>query len=291
MYKLLLCWRYLRTRYIALVSIISVMLGVATMIVVNSVMEGFSIETQNRIHGSASDIAIEAFDFAGMPDADFQFEQIRKVAGNDIEAMTPIVITWGMLNINQGGRTASQPVQVFGIDENTQGLVSDFNKYLQHPENRKKFSFNLREGGYDTRDHQADANAPERSIMAQAGWENRRFLAKLRAEVQNLRLDNPEEPNIRQRTFQEGANDGANAARGAAEGDPSANLPPPATNVPNDIFNRNPALAAAAAPVFDMAKDQRTGVVLGMSMACRRLLKDSDDPNGGCEDRFILLPG
>ncbi len=41
MYKLLLCWRYLRTRYIALASIISVMLGVATMIVVNSVMAGF----------------------------------------------------------------------------------------------------------------------------------------------------------------------------------------------------------------------------------------------------------
>ncbi len=42
MYKLLLCWRYLRTRYIALASIISVTLGVATMIVVNSVMAGFS---------------------------------------------------------------------------------------------------------------------------------------------------------------------------------------------------------------------------------------------------------
>jgi len=45
MYKLLLCWRYLRTRYIALASIISVMLGVATMIVVNSVMAGFRCRT------------------------------------------------------------------------------------------------------------------------------------------------------------------------------------------------------------------------------------------------------
>ena len=33
MYKLLLCWRYLRTRYLALVCIISVMLGVGTLIV------------------------------------------------------------------------------------------------------------------------------------------------------------------------------------------------------------------------------------------------------------------
>lgn len=47
MYKLLLCSRYLQTRYIALASIISVMLGVATMIVVNSVMAGFSTQIGN----------------------------------------------------------------------------------------------------------------------------------------------------------------------------------------------------------------------------------------------------
>ncbi len=39
MYKYLLCWRYLRTRWIALASIVSVTLGVATMIVVNAVMD------------------------------------------------------------------------------------------------------------------------------------------------------------------------------------------------------------------------------------------------------------
>ena len=46
MYKLLLCWRYLRTRYLALACIVSVMLGVATLIVVNSVMSGFSTKLQ-----------------------------------------------------------------------------------------------------------------------------------------------------------------------------------------------------------------------------------------------------
>ncbi len=50
MYKLLLCLRYLRTRYIALASIVSVMLGVATMIVVNSVMAGFTREMQDRMN-------------------------------------------------------------------------------------------------------------------------------------------------------------------------------------------------------------------------------------------------
>ena len=69
MYKLLLCWRYLRTRYIALASIISVTLGVATMIVVNSVMEGFGIEMRNRMHGIYSDLIFAARSFDGMPDA------------------------------------------------------------------------------------------------------------------------------------------------------------------------------------------------------------------------------
>ena len=61
MYKLLLCWRYLRTRWIALASVISVTLGVATMIVVNAVMAGFSNEMQTRIHGLLSDIISDMF--------------------------------------------------------------------------------------------------------------------------------------------------------------------------------------------------------------------------------------
>ena len=61
MYKFLLCWRYLRTRYIALASVVSVTLGVWIMIVVNSVMSGFSHEMQGRIHGFLlSDVEVEA---------------------------------------------------------------------------------------------------------------------------------------------------------------------------------------------------------------------------------------
>ena len=58
MYKLLLAWRYLRTRFIALASIVSVTLGVATLIVVNSVMAGFVEEMKDRLHGILSDVEI-----------------------------------------------------------------------------------------------------------------------------------------------------------------------------------------------------------------------------------------
>src|SRR5207253_8155649 len=67
LYKLVLCWRYLLTRYLALVCIVSVMLGVATLIVVNSVMSGFSSKLRDRLHGLLSDVVIES-DFEGFPD-------------------------------------------------------------------------------------------------------------------------------------------------------------------------------------------------------------------------------
>ena len=65
MYKYLLCWRYLKTRYIALASVISVMLGVATMIVVNSVMAGFAEKMRDRLHGVLADVVVESVSLDG----------------------------------------------------------------------------------------------------------------------------------------------------------------------------------------------------------------------------------
>ena len=77
MYKLSLCWRYLSTRYIAFASIISVTLGVATMIIVNSVMAGFSSEMQGRIRGIICDVVFESRSLEGMRDPDWLMEQMR----------------------------------------------------------------------------------------------------------------------------------------------------------------------------------------------------------------------
>ncbi len=184
MYKLLLCWRYLRTRYIALASIVSVTLGVATMIVVNSVMQGFTSEMQNRIHGILSDVVIETYSLGGMPYTPALVARIRKAAGDDIEAMTPTVVVPAMLDYQYGGMPVVRPVQLIGIDEQTQGSVSDFCKYLQHPENRRAMSFDLRNGGYDVRDHQAGPDAPERKQMGPAGWGYRRWAARFNAPAE-----------------------------------------------------------------------------------------------------------
>ena len=96
MYKLLLCTRYLRTRFIALASIISVMLGVATMIVVNSVMAGFSTEMRFRLHGLLSDVLVETFSLDGEWDPNRHMQLIQQAAGEDIAAMSPTVEVFGL---------------------------------------------------------------------------------------------------------------------------------------------------------------------------------------------------
>src|SRR5471030_536501 len=100
LYKLLLCWRYLLTRYLALVCIISVMLGVATLIVVNSVMSGFSTKLRDRLHGMLSDVVIDNY---GLEDCftnpQEKMDRIRNdpYLGFQVLAMTPTMETAAML--------------------------------------------------------------------------------------------------------------------------------------------------------------------------------------------------
>src|SRR5689334_9542745 len=104
MYKLLLCWRYLRTRYIALASIVSVTLGVATMIVVNSVMAGFSTEMKARIHGILSDLEFRSHSMEGFYDPERSMAHIREVAGEYIASMSPTVQVPAMLSFQYAGQ-------------------------------------------------------------------------------------------------------------------------------------------------------------------------------------------
>src|SRR6478752_1603990 len=101
MYRLLLCSRYLTTRPIGLVSVVSVMLGVATLIIVNSVMLGFQTQLRSRLHGILSDVMVEAPDLNGFPDADGVMEQIKNTVGDRVEAMTPVMEVPGLLNFGE----------------------------------------------------------------------------------------------------------------------------------------------------------------------------------------------
>ncbi|MEZ6129531.1 MAG: FtsX-like permease family protein [Planctomycetaceae bacterium] len=147
MYKLLLCFRYLRTRYIALASIVSVMLGVATMIVVNSVMAGFTSEMRDRIHGFLADIVVESRSMDGLPDADAQMAIVREAAGDLIAAMTPTVEVPGMIHYTDPatGETFTLPVQLVGIDPGGKAEVGPLKDYLASFQPEMKDGVVLRE--------------------------------------------------------------------------------------------------------------------------------------------------
>lgn len=130
MYKLLLCLRYLRTRYIALASIVSVMLGVATMIVVNSVMAGFSTEMRDRIHGILADVIIETNSLDGTSTPDEHKELIRKTVGEFISGMTTTVEVYGMLSFQYGGQYITRPVTLIGITPDGKAKVGPLVDFL-----------------------------------------------------------------------------------------------------------------------------------------------------------------
>ncbi len=293
MYKLLLCCRYLRTRYIALASIISVMLGVATMIVVNSVMSGFTTEMRNRIHGILSDVIVESRGMDGFYDPDRHMEQIMAAVGDSIEGMTPTVFVPAMMSFECNGHNITRQLNLIGIDERTQSKVSDFETYLQHPENRKAMSFNLREDGYDVQDHQAGPEAQPREAMRDAGWKHRRNWA----QWQSMRPGSNQAPlPVESRVLPTKAADNRSPAAQS-----SAQLPiqpPPllpsaektnaqnATAQPAQPANGHTDPFAAGAPqgsVMDPAKEQFTGAVLGIALVSAR------DATG--TDKFLSLPG
>ena len=145
MYKLLLAWRYLRTRYIALASIISVTLGVGTLIVVNSVMAGFAHEMHVRLHGILADIVLEGHGMDGFADPLWHMAEVKKIVGDDLVGITAAVHVPAMINMNVRGQWITRQVNLIGVDEATYAEVSDFRQYLLHPENQKKLSFHLRE--------------------------------------------------------------------------------------------------------------------------------------------------
>ena len=130
MYKYLLCWRYLRTRYIALASVISVMLGVATMIVVNSVMAGFSEKMRDRLHGVLADIVVESRDFDGFRNWDEVMAKIKAVCGDDVQAMAPTMETFALIKWNFRGMPVTRQVLLIGIQPEERAKTGDFADFL-----------------------------------------------------------------------------------------------------------------------------------------------------------------
>jgi len=268
MYKLVLCWRYLQTRYIALASVISVTLGVATLIVVNSVMSGFTHEMQFRIHGILSDIVFDGHGLEGFADSEWHMQRIRQIAGDDIQAMTPTVHVPAMLNYRVGQRWVHRQVNFIGIDTTTYPLVSDCADYLQHPKNRDAPSFQLRDGGYDVQDRELGEESPYRHGMEMAGWPHRRRIgAEEKAWVAAQKKNNPQ----------------LAVPERVGRADPFSGITTPlrAAESEEGVVQQWGPLSEDR--VYDKTTQQETGVIIGYALA-QVLGREGDH-------YFLVLPG
>ena len=261
MYKLLLCWRYLRMRYIALICIVSVMLGVATMIVVNSVMAGFSQKLTAEMNAMMGDLDVQVHSMDGVADAPAHMNAIRHAAGEYIEGMSPTATVPALIYMQIRGGLSTRPIVLVGIDEATYGTVSGVGRYLQHPANRQQLSFDLKESGYDQVDRLADDPAKTKrwAGMEFSGWEYRRA----RAEQQQLR----EEMYKRAQ---------AEAAASAAGQPGQATIADPFKTMSSDDGARG-----SDEQDFNSAREQHTGIVLALSEVAARV----DDKTMNMENR------
>src|SRR5262245_31625079 len=107
------------------------MLGVGTLIVVNSIMAGFSSKLRDRLHALLSDVLVESMTYDGFPDPQKKMEMVRRSAvGDKIEAMTPTMEVFAMLQFNYNGETVVRPVRLIGIDPKTRAEVGGFTEHL-----------------------------------------------------------------------------------------------------------------------------------------------------------------
>jgi lipoprotein-releasing system permease protein len=270
MYRWMLCFRYLRTRYIALASIVSVTLGVATLIIVNSVMAGFAAEMHERLHGLASDILIECHASGGLPDPDANLAEIRKVLGNRLEGSSVSVHVPGMLGIEFNGQLITRHVNLVGIDAETYDDVSQFGRFLLHPSNQTQVDFNLKETGY----------APDREQFPESGWGYRREKVAYDRALQQER---------------DRVQSALRRARGEVPvNDEASEAPKMSIDLSSSMFTDGGATGskangtdAGAAKRFDESVEQFPGIVLGISTCSARLR----DEEGKVRDHYYCRPG
>ena len=137
MYQLLLCTRYLRTRYLAFVCIVSVLLGVATLILVNSVMAGFSTTLRDRLHGILSEVVVESARADGFRESPEEIEAriMASPVGKYVLGTSPTVDSFALLQFQVRLRTGEvapyiRHVKLVGVDAEKHALVGNFGRCL-----------------------------------------------------------------------------------------------------------------------------------------------------------------
>jgi ABC-type lipoprotein release transport system permease subunit len=118
--------RYLRHRPINLVAVVLVMLGVAILIVVTSVMDGFGRDIEDRIRGIMSHVVVDSDQLIGIGEPERLMRRIEQVP--EVKACSPLVEGPFVL-IRAGGQTRFG--QLRGIDIEREAETSNIRKYVE----------------------------------------------------------------------------------------------------------------------------------------------------------------
>ncbi|MBM4055171.1 MAG: FtsX-like permease family protein [Planctomycetes bacterium] len=136
MYKLFICFRYLRSRKISFFAIAGVAVGVMTLIVVLSVMNGFDQELRSRIRGTLTHIIITKGGMYGLENYQQVMEKIKTT--KHVSACAPFVEGPALIKI----RGRKEFVYFKGIDPLAEATVGDFNSFIspfgKQPEDLQK---------------------------------------------------------------------------------------------------------------------------------------------------------
>ena len=139
-YRWAMAMRLLRTRWINLVSILGVTIGVASIIVVMAVMDGFQNDLRTMIRGTLSDVLVE-IDPSNVPYGKLK-EDLEKIPG--VEAVTLQRHTFGAVPASTreaiGSRSNYIPVKVSGLIPEHERDVSKVLDYMQPmPDSREDY--------------------------------------------------------------------------------------------------------------------------------------------------------
>jgi lipoprotein-releasing system permease protein len=156
--------------------------------------------------------------------------------------MSPTVHIPAMLGYSVGNQYITKQITMIGVDEATYSSVSDFGRYLQHPDNRKHLDFELKHGGYDTIDHQATnpSKASPRTQMRGVGWEYRKRKAMYMSQIA--------------------------VPEGSQKADPFKRRAATPNSAAKEALGQFGVTAVDDGSTFDPAKDQNIGCVLGIGL-------------------------
>src|SRR5579862_5799119 len=142
MYKLFMAFRYLRAHKIIYFSIVGVAVGIMTMVVVTSLMGGFSRDMKSRIRGMQTDIVVMSFDKnLWIPDYEGLCKEIESIP--DVLGCAPRLEYEAWL-----GRSGSySDVHIVGIVPEKEKKVSKLEEYF-HKGLKRNFDFKD-DGGLD----------------------------------------------------------------------------------------------------------------------------------------------